>query len=71
MYFKISHVLTIKYVLTSKETRKLQLNIRIKIGTYLFFADAKKCFDKPWLKYCLIEMYNLGIAQVRLEVYMK
>ena len=22
--------------------------------TYLFFRDAKKCFDKLWLKDCLI-----------------
>ena len=27
--------------------------------TYLFFADAKKCFDKLWLKDCLMEMYYL------------
>ena len=31
-----------------------------KNKTYLFFALAKKCFDKLWLKDCLIEMYNLG-----------
>ena len=31
-----------------------------KNKTYLFFADAKKCFDKLWLKDCLIEMYYLG-----------
>ena len=29
---------------------------------YLFFADAKKCFDKLWLKDCLIEIYNLGYS---------
>ena len=29
-----------------------------KNKTYLFFADAKKCFNKLWLKDCLIEMYN-------------
>ena len=28
--------------------------------TYLFFADAKTCFDKLWLKGYLIEVYNLG-----------
>ena len=27
---------------------------------YLFFADAKKCFDKLWLKDCLTEMHYLG-----------
>ena len=25
----------------------------------MFFADAVKCFDKLWLKDCLLEMYNL------------
>ena len=30
--------------------------------TNLFFADAKKCFDKLWLKDCLIEMHNLGYS---------
>ena len=33
-----------------------------KNKTYIFFADAKKCFDKLWLKDCLIEMYNLGYS---------
>ena len=31
-----------------------------KLNTYMFFADAVKCFDKLWLKDCLLEMYNLG-----------
>ena len=29
---------------------------------YLFSADAKKYFDKLWLKDCLIEMFNLGYS---------
>ena len=33
-----------------------------KNKTYIFFADAKKYFDKLWLKDCLIEMYNLGYS---------
>ena len=33
-----------------------------KNKTYLFFADAKKCFDKLWLKNYLIEMCNLGYS---------
>ena len=33
-----------------------------KNKTYIFFADPKKCFDKLWLKDCLIEMYNLGYS---------
>ena len=27
-----------------------------KNKTYLFFADAKKCFDELWLNDCLIEI---------------
>ena len=27
-----------------------------KNKTYLFCADVKKCFDKLWMKDCLIEM---------------
>ena len=30
-----------------------------KLNTYIFFADAVKCFDKLWLKDCLLEMCNL------------
>ena len=30
--------------------------------TYSFFADAKKCFDKLWLKDYLIIMYYLGYS---------
>ena len=29
-------------------------------NTYLFFADAEKCFDKLWLKDCLIDMEEIG-----------
>ena len=30
-----------------------------KLNTYMFFADAVKCFGKLWLKDCLLEIYNL------------
>ena len=33
-----------------------------KNKTYLFSAAAKKCFDKLWLKNCLIQMYYLGCS---------
>ena len=33
---------------------------RQKQNTYLMYADAVKCFDKLWLKECLIEMKELG-----------
>ena len=29
-------------------------------NTYLFFADSEKCFDKLWLKDCLIDMEEIG-----------
>ena len=38
-----------------------------KLSTYMFFADAVKCFDKLWLKDCLLETYNLGYNQNTLK----
>ena len=31
-----------------------------RLNTYLFFSNAAKCFDKLWLKDCLIEFKTLG-----------
>ena len=39
-----------------------------KLNTYMFFADAVKCFDKLWLKDCLLEMYNLGYDPNTLKI---
>ena len=39
-----------------------------KLNTYIFFADAFKCFDKLWLKDCLLEMYNLGYDPDTLKI---
>ena len=39
-----------------------------KLNTYMFFADAVKCFDKPWLKDCLLEMYVLGYDPNTLKI---
>ena len=39
-----------------------------KLNTYMFFADAVKCFDKPWLKDCLLEMYILGYDPNTLKI---
>ena len=36
-------------------------------NTYLFFADAEKCFDKLWLKDCLIDMEEIGYSPIRNE----
>ena len=30
-----------------------------RLNTYLFFSNAAKCFDKLWLKDCLIEFKTL------------
>ena len=35
-----------------------------KLNTYIFFADAVKCFDKLWLKDCLFEMHNQAMIQI-------
>ena len=34
----------------------------------MFFADAIKCFDKLWLKDCLLEMYNIGYDSNTLNI---
>ena len=36
-------------------------------NTYIFFADAEKCFDKLWLKDCLIDMEEIGYSPIRNE----
>ena len=39
-----------------------------KLDTYTFLADPIKCFDKLWLKDCLLEMYNLGYDPNTLKI---
>ena len=39
-----------------------------KLNRYIFFADAVKCFDKLWLKDCLLEMYKLGYDPNTLKI---
>ena len=43
-------------------------NRRLNIKTYCYFADAYKCFDKLWLKDCLVELWRAGMRER--EVYM-
>ena len=31
-----------------------------KLNTCMLFADAIKCFNKLWVKDCLLGVYNLG-----------
>ena len=38
------------------------------LNIYMFFADAVKCFNKLWLKDCLLEMYNLSYDPNTLKI---
>ena len=40
-------------------------------NTYVFFADAVKCFDKLWLQDCIIELAKLGYNKNDLEILYK
>ena len=40
----------------------IRRNRMIGKKTYLVFGDAVKCFDKLWLKDCIVELYKMGIA---------
>ena len=39
-----------------------------RLNTYLFFPDAVKCFDKLWLKDCLLEFKTLGYKRNDLKI---
>ena len=41
---------------------------RLNRKTYYYFANAYKCFDKLWLKDCLVELRRTGMRER--EVYM-
>ena len=43
-------------------------NRRLNRKSYCYFADAYKCFDKLWLKDCLVELWRAGMRER--EVYM-
>ena len=49
------HVITINNI--------IHRNKMIGKKTYLVFGDAEKCFDKLWLKDCIIELYKTGMKQ--------
>ena len=38
-------------------------NSRIGKKTYMYFADAYKCFDRLWLKDCLVELWKAGMRE--------
>ena len=39
-----------------------------KLNTYMFFADAVKCFGKLWLQDCLLKVYNLDYDPNTLKI---
>ena len=36
---------------------------RLGKPVYLFFADLVKCFDRLWLKDCLIDLHECGMRE--------
>lgn len=38
-------------------------NRRLRRKTYVYYADAYKCFDKLWLKDCLVELWKAGMRE--------
>ena len=42
-------------------------NKKDKVPTYLFFQRCRKCFDKLWLKDCIVELENLGFPPIDLD----
>ena len=41
----------------------IEYNTRLNKKTFCYFADAYKCFDKLWLKNCLVEMWRAGMRE--------
>lgn len=38
-------------------------NKRLKQNTYMVYADAYKCFDKLWLRDCLVDLRTCGVRE--------
>lgn len=36
---------------------------RLKKSVYLFFADLVKCFDRLWLKDCIVDLHEAGVRE--------
>ena len=43
-------------------------NRRLSRITYCYFADAFQCFDKLWLKDCLVELWRGGMRETEVDV---
>ena len=44
-------------------------NRRLNRKTYCYFADAYKCFDKLWLKDCLVELWRAGMREREVYIF--
>ena len=49
---------TVDHIMVLSEI--IRRNRKMGKKTYILFGDAVKCFDKLWLKDCLVEMYKAG-----------
>ena len=43
-------------------------NRRLKKKTYLYLADAYKCFYRLWLKDCLVELWKAGMTEREIKI---
>ncbi|MCH2406114.1 MAG: hypothetical protein MK200_07980 [Nitrosopumilus sp.] len=46
-------------------------DVRLKKNTYLFFGDLVKCFDRLWLKDCLLDLNTAGVRERELRLLYK
>ena len=44
---------------------------RLKKNVYIFFADLVKCFDRLWLKDCLVDLHEAGAREKEIRVIYK
>ena len=44
-------------------------NARLNKKPYTYFADAYKCFDKLWLKDCLLELWEAGMRGIIMIIF--
>ena len=43
-------------------------NKRLNRKTYCYITDTYKCFDKLWLKYCLVELWRAGMRERKVYI---
>ena len=52
----IDHIFTVKSIIDYQK--------RHNKNTYLLFLDAEKCFDKLWLKDCIVDLKEAGVPSL-------